>query len=159
MNEIIDEIDEVFVPDENTPEIYVEFSIWGEQDISVGIDKIAELINIPTAEIMKIGDKTRYFKNRLLRFDCWQIKTEERQTYEIEEEIKKLIVLLQDKKEIINYIHDNFNHISIGFCVIVTVNNGRSPFFRLSKETLQFMSDIRAYFDIDLYVNSWNGDD
>lgn len=132
----------------NKTSIFAEFNIYGSDFDPKDITE--ELAIIPTETRLKgILDKDR--KNPNIE-TVWSICTEEEESYDINVQLKKLINLLIDKKEILKKLKTNHTNINIIFTIIIYIRNNDEPAMYFDTSTLKFIADIGSEITFDLYI-------
>ncbi|MBO4575740.1 MAG: DUF4279 domain-containing protein [Neisseriaceae bacterium] len=134
--------------EENSPTIKVEFIISGDL---INVDIIDKLLQIKNANILK-KDELISGKIRPNITNSWTVCTEYTKTYEVEEELLKIITQLKNKIPVLNKIYNMFDDIVIKFCIVISMKNGYTPILYFNNNVLKFISDIHASMDFDLYV-------
>jgi len=153
----------------NFSTVQAELKIQGDgfdpQDIT---NKLGIIPNSTT----KKGDLLK--TNKPCEFSFWYFNTEEQIEYDdvdqyryklgplseygLEVQMKKIIDLLKPKKDILISLMEKYKLRYI-FEGIVVANNGYCPSISLDVETMKFMVEINAEFDVDLYANPYEIED
>jgi len=84
--------------------------------------------------------------------NAWILKTERKETVEMEDQFWELANVLKEKKEILIEQKNTFN-LELGFGFAIYILDGNTPASHLSKEAIRFIADLDADLDIDIYVD------
>ncbi|MBT2286961.1 DUF4279 domain-containing protein [Paenibacillus polymyxa] len=128
--------------------VKVEFSIFGEQfDPNIITNT---LLITPTGTWLK-GDPVR--RDLFRKETCWEIATEYEESLDINDQIDKVIDLIQDQKDqVIRLIRKH--NLECKFEVVINIENNAKPAMYLNKDTIKFIYDLGAEIDFDLYIYS-----
>lgn len=111
---------------------------------------VTERLNLmPTESWMKGDDIAgRDYKRKET---CWSISTEYEESFDINDQLSKLITILQDKKDALLELKNQYDMQYI-IEVVVRIRNEEAPAMYFERECITFINDIQAVIDIDLYV-------
>lgn len=124
----------------------VEFIVVGEFD-PISITKI---LNILPKRIYLKGDIIRNTQ-RFYEKSRWICGTEYEESLDINDQLGKVLNLLQDKKSIFIQLMKE-QYLSYTFGIAIKIEENQSPAIYLTKEAIQFASEIEAEFDVDQYI-------
>lgn len=125
------------------------FSIHGD---TFNTDSVTQRLGMEPAEI-KVKGCIPDGRKRPSIETSWKISTEEEESFDINEQLIKIIDLLNDKNEILRDIKASMN-VSFDFVLIVKIENGEKPAMHFNLDSLRLISYIGAEIDIDLYIYS-----
>lgn len=130
--------------------VKVEFSIFGD-----GFDPntITDTLQITPTRTWLKGDN---IKGDLFRKEtCWELATEYEESLDINNQIKKIKNLIQDRKdEVVKLIRQN--NLECKLEVVINIENNERPAMYINNETIKFIHDIGAEIDFDLYIYNNN---
>lgn len=126
--------------------INIEFSIKGENINPVEITKI---IGLSPNRFYSRGDQ---IKNKPMFRDhsLWEIETGFQLSFDINNQLKPMIDMLNDKKDIIKNLTIQYD-VVISFIVVINFINQDKPAIYLSKEVISFLNEIGADIQFDYY--------
>lgn len=82
----------------------------------------------------------------------WSLETGFEDSFDINVQLLKLLKDMRIKQDILNEIMIKFNlNINIIISIVIYCSKEGSPAIYLEKETIQFLSQIDAMIDIDIY--------
>lgn len=129
--------------------IKVEFSIFGEE---IQIDYVSTKLNIKPDLFYKKGDP---IKNNTLykrKEDCWSINTGYQESLDINEQLKQIFDLINGKEKELLKVKNLYN-LDMKFDVVINIENNELPAVYLEKHFINFISQIGAEIDFDMYIN------
>jgi hypothetical protein len=127
----------------------VEFIMSGDKLDSNGV---TEKLKIKPSKSWKKGEDIE--GRKIKRIDnCWIINTNYKETYDINEQLFKIVKLLKDKKNILKEL-TNVYELEYFFEIVINVENNETPAIYFNKEFIKFTNDIEAEFEIDMYIYS-----
>lgn len=128
--------------------VKVEFSIFGDE---INPEVITSTLKIkPTRQWLK-GD---HIRNDLFRKEsCWEISTEYEESYDINDQLDKIIDRISDKESEIHSLLKTYN-AECKFEIVIQIENNEKPAMYITRERITFLNDIRASIDFDLYIYS-----
>ncbi|GKW05201.1 DUF4279 domain-containing protein [Pectobacterium carotovorum] len=129
--------------------VKAEFSICGDV---FDTNEITKLLGIEPAEIYLKGIISGTRK-RPSTETSWSICTEKEESYDINEQTKKLLFLLIDKTDVLDRIKEKYDTTFI-LSLLVEIENGEKPAIYWTAETNQFLGRIGAESSVDLYIYS-----
>lgn len=131
---------------ENT-HVKAEFLIFSDElQPSVVTEKLEMT---PTQSWIKGDDiKGKSYKKK---DTCWIISTEYEESMNINNQLSKLMILLQGKKEMLIQLKEIYE-MKYVFEIIIKVRNEETPAMYFERDCIKFINDIQAVIDIDLYV-------
>lgn len=111
---------------------------------------ITERLNLtPTESWMKGDDIEGKIHKR--KETCWSVSTEYEESFDINDQLSKLIAVLQDKKDILIELKKQCDMKFI-IEIIVRVRKEETPAMYFEREIITFINDLQAVIDIDLYI-------
>lgn len=129
--------------------VMVKFVITGEEFSHSEIT--SELQVNPTSFWTKgdciIGKKMKRIET------SWILATGYEHSYDINEQLFKIVNILLDKKFILKKMKEKYS-IDYIFSIVVNVENNENPTIYFNRDFIQFANDIEAEFYVDLYVFS-----
>lgn len=127
-------------------EINIEFSIKGENVNPVDITKI---IGISPSRSYSRGDQ---IKNKPMFRDhsLWEIETGFQLSFDINNQLKPMIDMLNNKKDLIKKLTIQYD-VVISFIIVINFINQDKPAIYLSKEVISFLNEIGADIQFDYY--------
>lgn len=126
--------------------INIEFSIKGENINPVEITKI---IGLSPNRFYSRGDQ---IKNKPIFRDhsLWEIETGFQLSFDINNQLKPMIDMLNDKKDVIKNLTIQYD-VVISFIIVIYFINQDKPAIYLSKEVISFLNEIGADIQFDYY--------
>lgn len=126
--------------------INIEFSIKGENVNPVDITKI---IGVSPSRSYFKGDQ---IKNKPMFRDhsLWEIETGFQLSFDINHQLKLMIEMLKNKKDLIKKLTIQYDAL-ISFIIVINFINQDKPAIYLSKEVISFVNDIGADIQFDYY--------
>jgi hypothetical protein len=82
---------------------------------------------------------------------CWTVSTEYEESLDINDQLSKLMIILQDKKEMLIELKKMYD-MKYVFEIVIKVRNEETPAMYFERDCIKFINDIQAVIDIDLYV-------
>lgn len=129
--------------------VMVRFSIYGENfDPSI----ISEELGLLPTETHLKGELTKNGKNTW-KDTSWSINTGYEDSYDINEQLEKIMYLLECKTEKLTELKDKFC-VSMLFMIVVKIENNETPAMYFKKPFIHFLSRIDAEVGFDVYVYS-----
>lgn len=129
--------------------VMVEFIMSGDKLDSNGV---TEKLKIKPSKSWKKGEDIE--GRKIKRIDsCWIINTNYEETYDINEQLFKIVRLLKDKKNILKELK-NVYELEYFFEIVINVENNETPAIHFNKEFIEFANDIKSEFEIDMYIYS-----
>lgn len=129
--------------------VMVEFIMSGDKLDSNGVTK---KLKIKPSKSWKKGEDIE--GRKIKRIDsCWIINTNYEETYDINEQLFKIVRLLKDKKNILKELK-NVYELEYFFEIVINVENNETPAIHFNKEFIEFANDIKSEFEIDMYIYS-----
>lgn len=129
--------------------VMVEFIMSGDKLDSNGV---TEKLKIKPSKSWKKGEDIE--GRKIKRIDsCWIINTNYEETYDINEQLFKIVRLLEDKKNILKELK-NVYELEYFFEIVINVENNETPAIYFNKEFIEFANDIKSEFEIDMYIYS-----
>lgn len=125
------------------------FSIHGDV---FDLESITQSLKIEPTETKIKGDIPEGRKRPSIE-TSWVISTEEESSYDINDQLIKIIKPLEDKKDILCKLKKSLN-VKFDFIFVVKIENGEKPAMYFNSESLSLISYIGAEIDIDLYIYS-----
>ncbi|WP_323175998.1 DUF4279 domain-containing protein [Pantoea ananatis] len=129
--------------------VKAEFSICGD---TFDPNEITALLQIEPMEVHLKGVISGT-KKRQSTETSWSIYTEKEESYDVDEQTKKLLSLLRCKIYLLEEIKEKCD-VTFIFSISIEIENGEKPSIYWSAETNQFLGRIGAESSIDLYIYS-----
>ncbi|OWF75791.1 hypothetical protein B4903_18990 [Yersinia frederiksenii] len=83
----------------------------------------------------------------------WSICTEKEESYDVDEQTRKLLSLLKCKIDVLEEIKEKYD-VTFIFSLLIEVENGEKPAMYWSAETNRFLGRVGGESSIDLYIYS-----
>jgi len=129
--------------------VKAEFFICGDV---FDTDEITALLQIEPMEVNFKGVISGTRK-RPSTETSWSICTEKEESYDVDEQTKKLLSLLRCKIDVLQGIKEKYD-VTFIFSLLIEIEHGEKPSIYWSAETNRFLGSIGAESSIDLYVYS-----
>jgi len=129
--------------------VRAEFSICGDQ---FDLNKVTEKLGINPSETRVTGVIPEGKKRPSIE-TSWSISTDKEDSYDVDVQTKKVLLLITEKVEELCEIKEKMN-VSFILSLIVEVENGEKPALHFTSDTISFLGKIGAETDIDLYIYS-----
>lgn len=129
--------------------VKAEFSICGDV---FDPNEITTLLQIEPMEIHLKGIISGTRK-RPSTETSWSISTAKEESFDVDEQTRKLLSLLKNKTETLEKIKEKYD-VTFIFSLLIEIENGEKPSIYSSVETNQFLGSIGAESSIDLYIYS-----
>lgn len=126
------------------------FAITGE----IELDEISKILCIKNTDGHSIGEKKTYGRG-LYDWASWEYGTDYEETFEVAEQLEKVIQPLLSKIDGLNYIKKNYNCRFI-INQVPKIENGEAPSMGYGKTVIDFCSKTDTIIEIDMYVNPYN---
>lgn len=127
--------------------VMVEFIIIGEE---FDPNFVTKKLKIEPDEIWVKGDSI-IGRNIERKDTTWSINTGYEESLDINEQLEKIINLINDKKNILKKLKAEYN-IEYVFGIVVNVEDNQKPAMYFNNMFIEFVNDIKAEFYIDLYI-------
>ena len=132
---------------ENTV-VKVEFAIYGEE---FNVEEMSEILKITPAKTWKKGDKIR--KSERIHSDtCWMYSTGYEETLDVCTQLSKMMLLFNEKKELLQELKKRFL-LDYIIEIVIEIRDTYTPGICFDTDFINFVSDIGAEIDIDTYVD------
>jgi len=129
--------------------VRAEFSICGDQ---FDLNEVTEKLGINPSETRVTGVIPEGKKRPSIE-TSWSISTDKEDSYDVDVQTKKVLLLITEKVEELCEIKEKMN-VSFILSLIVEVENGEKPALHFTSDTISFLGKIGAETDIDLYIYS-----
>lgn len=129
--------------------VRAEFSICGDQ---FDLDAITERLRIKPTETRVKGVIPEGRKRPSVE-TSWSLSTEKEDSYDVDEQTQKVLLLIKSKVEELCEIKEKMD-VTFILGLIVEVENGEKPALHFSSDTIGFLGKIGAESYIDLYLYS-----
>ena len=129
--------------------VKAEFSICGDV---FDLNEVTALLQIEPMEVHRKGVISGTRK-RPSTETSWSICTEREESYDVDEQTRKLLSSLECKIDTLKEIKENYN-VTFIFSLLIEIENGEKPSIYWSAETNRFLGSIGAESSIDLYIYS-----
>jgi hypothetical protein len=127
--------------------VMASFNICGDD---FNLSEVSQTLNIIPTEVRTKGVIPEG-KRRPSIETSWTISTEKEDSDDINDQINQLLVLLQDKQELLLKIKKTFP-IKYVLLILIEVEKKKTPAIYFESKTLKFLNYIETQIDIDLYV-------
>jgi hypothetical protein len=126
--------------------VNVEFKIYGHDIV---VNEINDILKIKPTKAANKDDQNNFMmtKNKI---GYWIIETGYEISYDSIIQIEKIIKKLLSKKNKLKTIKEKWN-CEYYFCLVVNVYDNNLPALYLTSDSIKFIGDIGASYDIDLY--------
>jgi hypothetical protein len=92
-------------------------------------------------------------KTKPRRYSLWEIGTGIEESLDIDVQIKKVYEILKGKVEILNELRDKYA-LTFHLEIIPSIEDNKKPWMHFEDYIIDFLNDIKATMDIDLYIFS-----
>lgn len=133
----------------NKTTVKAEFSIYGD---NFDPNELTDLLGIQPMEVNLKGVITGTRK-RPSTETSWSIYTKKEESYDVKEQIDKIVSILKDKIKLINGFKEK-NEVSISLSLLIEVENDEKPAIYWTPETNDFLGKIGAESSIEIYMYS-----
>lgn len=133
---------------ENT-NLMVEFTILGD---NLNPQEVTEILNIQPQKQWVKGDGIPR-KEYKRKDSCWVISTGYEESLDINVQISKVVKLIEQKIIHLRRLKEVYN-LEFIFSIVVNIENNQKPAMYFNRELLEFVNQINAEIDIDLYIFS-----
>lgn len=133
----------------NKTTVKAEFSIYGD---NFDPNELTDLLEIQPMEVNLKGVITGTRK-RPSTETSWSIYTKKEESYDVKEQIDKIVSILKDKIKLINGFKEK-NEVSISLSLLIEVENDEKPAIYWTPETNDFLGKIGAESSIEIYMYS-----
>jgi hypothetical protein len=128
--------------------VKVYFSILGDV---FPIDVVTERLFLKPTESYYKGNVIRNEPFLLTRKETnWAYGTEYQESYDIMEQVNQVLVVLEERKEILIELSKEFE-INYLFMIVICVRDGKGPAIYLDKRIVKFAGTINAEIHFDVY--------
>ncbi|WP_051272153.1 DUF4279 domain-containing protein [Shimazuella kribbensis] len=129
--------------------VMVEFAIFGD-DFSP--DAVTEKLSTKPTKCWMKGESIRDMA--IVRKETnWSISTGYEESWDINDQLKKLVELLENKRSDLKELKRIYN-LEYKFFIVINVENNEKPAIYLENDMIEFANDIKAWFDFDLCIFS-----
>ena len=104
-------------------------------------------------EAFNKGKIKRQSSNKKHWQSSWQISTGYEESYNIDNQLKKIYEVLKDKVNILKEIKDEYS-LTFIVGVVPQIENNETPGMSFEQYILDFVHNVGAIIDIDLYIFS-----
>ena len=129
--------------------VMAEFSIIGDDFVP---QNITNQLKITPEKYWIKGDVIKG-KNIKRRETCWTISTGYEESFDISQQLYKVVNLLTKKKNMLNQLKDQYK-LEYLFSVVVKIENNEKPAMYFERDFIEFVNELEAEIDIDLYIYS-----
>ncbi|MCM3666271.1 DUF4279 domain-containing protein [Mesobacillus subterraneus] len=135
--------------------VMVYFSLYGDE---FPLDYVSNKLKIEPTRSYRKGDLIPNRPTAVYRKETsWDLGTEYEESFDVNEQLQKILQQLQNKSSIINELKKAYS-LECKFFIVIKIEDGLAPALYLSKDIIKFASIIKAEFDIDLYANPYESD-
>ncbi|WP_020616372.1 DUF4279 domain-containing protein [Paenibacillus daejeonensis] len=128
--------------------VKVEFGLYGK---SFNTQEITRILGLTPSRYWNKGDHIR--GNIHNKETYWEISTDYEESYDINDQMHKIVSQLIGKEDQINSIQRNYN-VECKFDVVIHIENNEKPAMYLERDRIKFLNEINATIDFDLYIYS-----
>lgn len=129
--------------------IMVEFSIYGDK---FEPDDITEQLDILPCETYLKGELIK--NGKIVRKETsWSINTGYENSYDINEQLEKIVMLLESKTDKLVNLKNSFN-LNMLFMIVIKIENKEIPAMYFKRKFLSFLNKIGAEVGFDTYIYS-----
>jgi len=129
--------------------VMVEFTMYGDKLIP---DVVTRRLGItPTLQGIK-GDVIEG-RSFLRRSNIWQLSTGYEESFDINDQLVKIYDLLKSKVDILKELREQYN-LEYFIYIVPQIVNNETPAMSLERWFIDFVHEIRADIEIDLYIYS-----
>ncbi len=128
--------------------LQVEFILTGND---LQVEDLLSTIDLDSVKTWKIGDP---IGTSILqyKYNGWRFKTTEITTIDLPEEVEKVVKILKPyKTRLLEVIRKYKCEVSLG-CVLY-IERGDIPIVHFPRDIVEFISELNANIDIDIYLN------
>ncbi|MFJ7887250.1 DUF4279 domain-containing protein [Lysinibacillus xylanilyticus] len=136
----------------NKTQVKIYFSLFGD-DFS--IDDVTEKLEITPTDTYKKGDLIQNRSIFIRKETSWDLGTGYQFSLDVNDQLKQIIGMLQNKSSIINEIKEAYS-LECKFFIVIKIEKGNTPALYLDKDIIKFASSIEAEIDVDLYANPYD---
>jgi len=129
--------------------VKVNFEIWGDD---FNVENASKILDIYPSKIRNKRDKSTY-SNVKIKKTSWSFSTDYQESLDINEQLKFITNILNDKKQELQKIKKSYN-VNYQISIVIKIENNQSPAIYLESDIIRLADEIQAEFDIDLYVMS-----
>lgn len=127
--------------------VMCEFRIIGDD---FEPDIITEKLKVVPSKVWRQGEKINQ-RDKVREYSNWGLSTEYEESYDINEQINKVLIVFKNKKQELLQLKDLF-HLDYKIEIVINVESNETPAIYLEKEIIQFCNDVGAIIDFDLYI-------
>ncbi|MCY9549980.1 DUF4279 domain-containing protein [Lysinibacillus xylanilyticus] len=136
----------------NKTQVKIYFSLFGD-DFS--IDDVTEKLEITPTDTYKKGDLIQNRSIFIRKETSWDLGTGYQFSLDVNDQLKQIIGMLQNKSSIINEIKEAYS-LECKFFIVIKIEKGNTPALYLDKDIIKFASSIEAEIEVDLYANPYD---
>ena len=129
--------------------VSVSFSIYGDD---FDLNDVIKRMKIKPTETRIKGLLPEGGKRESIE-TSWMISTKEEHSFDINDQLNELIVLLEPKKDILVIIKKDFQ-VNFVFLILIKIENNEKPAIYFDTKTLNFINGINAEIEVDYYIYS-----
>lgn len=129
--------------------VKVEFIITGEE---FNVTEISDLLKLIPSKSWDKGDDIPGKSIKRVE-TIWMIETEYEESLDINEQLSKILDSILDKKLILKEIKTKYS-LEYVFAIVINVENNEKPSMYFNHDFIEFASEIKAEFYVDLYIYS-----
>jgi hypothetical protein len=127
--------------------VNILLNIFGDQ---FEPDDISAQIDVKPSRIVFKG--TNLGCNRpIQQQSCWSYETGYTEVYDVNDVMIKLLTIFEKKTDKINELKEEYS-LSTSLDIVIRIKNGNVPALYFNHETINFIHDIDASVDVDLYI-------
>lgn len=127
--------------------VMVEFIITGEK---LNPNLVTKKLEINPHKFWGKGDSIQG-KGITKKDSCWIISSGYEESLDINEQLDKILDQISSKTQILKKIKTVYD-LDFLFAIVVNVENNEKPAMYFNSKFIEFASDIKSEFYIDLYI-------
>lgn len=94
---------------------------------------------------------------RIRKETVWEYGTDYEDSFNVEEQLVKVLTQLKGREQKINEICKKYN-LKCMFMIVITMNDGYTPTLIMNTEIIEFVHSIEAEIHFDLYANPYQSE-
>ncbi|OCG31424.1 MULTISPECIES: DUF4279 domain-containing protein [unclassified Gilliamella] len=129
--------------------VSVSFSIYGDD---FDLNDVIKRIGIEPNETRIKGLVPEGGRNKSVE-TSWTVATKEEFSFDINDQLDKIIALLKPRENILLKIKNDFK-VNFVFMILIKIENNEKPAIYFNTKSLNFINGINAEIEIDYYIYS-----
>ena len=111
---------------------------------------ITNKLGIEPTSTMRKGESINKIHKQ--SFTYWEYQTDTFATWDINDALKSILIIFDDKVDVINDLRNLLN-VYVHIQIVTTIINGETPTLGISSNFVTFASAINASIDIDMFID------